>query len=157
MLLVSPLAGHLASRIGARIPLIAGSLATAASFFLLVAAHDQPWQIYVATGLLGIGLGLAFSSMPNLIVSAVRPEQTGVATGMNTIMRSIGGAIGGQLTASILASSIAASGLPTDEGFTLAFLVSAGGLLLAVVAAVLIPRGRPATARRGVRAVPDAA
>jgi uncharacterized membrane protein YdbT with pleckstrin-like domain len=90
-------------------------------------------------------------------VSAVRPDQTGVATGMNTIMRSIGGSIGGQLTASILASSVAASGLPTDEGFTLAFLVSAAGLLLAVVAAVLVPRGRLAPAGGAMSTVPDAA
>ena len=158
MLLVSPLAGRLSSRIGSRIPLIAGSLTTAASFFLLVVAHHHPWQIYVSTALLGIGLGLAFSSMANLIVSAVRPDQTGVATGMNTIMRSIGGSIGGQLSASILAGSVAVSGgLPTDKGFTLAFLVSAVGLPLAVAAAVLIPRGRPADAAVRMSTVTDAA
>lgn len=140
MLLVSPLAGRLSSRIGSRIPLIAGSLAAAASFLVLVIAHDHPWQIYASTGLLGIGLGLAFSSMANLIVAAVRPDQTGVATGMNTIMRSIGGAIGGQVSASILAGSVTASGHPTDRGFTVAFVASAAGLLLAVAAAALIPR-----------------
>jgi MFS family permease len=140
MLLVSPIAGRLSSRIGSRIPLIAGSLAAAASFIVLVVAHSHPWQIYASTALLGIGLGLAFSSMANLIVAAVRPDQTGVATGMNTIMRSIGGAIGGQVSASILASSLSASGMPTDRAFTLAFIVSAAGLVLAVGAAVLIPR-----------------
>jgi MFS family permease len=107
---------------------------------MLVVAHDRPWQIYAAITLFGIGLGLAFSSMANLIVEAVRPDQTGVATGMNTIMRSIGGAIGGQVSASILAGSVAASGAATGHAFTLAFLVSAVGLLLAVVAAALIPR-----------------
>jgi EmrB/QacA subfamily drug resistance transporter len=157
MLLVSPIAGRLSNRVGARIPLIAGSLVTAASFFVLVVAHDQPWQIYASSALLGIGLGLAFSSMANLIVSAVRPDQTGVATGMNTIMRSIGGSIGGQLSASILASSVAASGLPTEEGFTIAFLVSAVGLLLAVGAAVLIPRAGTANAAVAVSTVADAA
>jgi EmrB/QacA subfamily drug resistance transporter len=157
MLLVSPIAGRLSNRIGSRIPLIAGSLVTASSFFVLVVAHDQPWQIYASSALLGIGLGLAFSSMANLIVSAVRPDQTGVATGMNTIMRSIGGSIGGQLSASILASSVAASGLPTDEGFTVAFLVSAVGLLLAVGAAVLIPRAGTASAAVAVSTVADTA
>ena len=106
---------------------------------------------------MGIGIGFAFSSMANLIVSAVRPDQTGVATGMNTIMRSIGGSIGGQLSASILASSVAASGLPTDEGFSIAFLVSAVGLLLAVGAAVLIPRAGTANAAVAVSTVADAA
>ena len=89
---------------------------------------------------MGVGIGLAFASMANLIVEAVRPEQTGVATGMNTIMRSIGGAIGGQISASLLASSLSAAGLPTDRAFTFAFLASAGALVLALVAALLIPR-----------------
>jgi MFS family permease len=144
MLLVSPLAGRLSNRIGSRIPLIAGSLAAGVSFLMLVIAHDRPWEIYASTTLFGVGMGLAYSSMANLIVAAVRPDQTGVATGMNTIMRSIGGAIGGQVSASLLAGSLAASGLPSDHAFTLAFLVSAVGLLLAVVAATLIPRHRAA-------------
>jgi EmrB/QacA subfamily drug resistance transporter len=157
MLLVSPIAGRLANRIGSRIPLIAGSLAAAASFVVLVVAHDHPWQIYASTALLGIGLGLAFSSMANLIVAAVRPDQTGVATGMNTIMRSIGGAIGGQVSASILAGSLSASGMPTDHAFTLAFIVSAVGLLLAVGAAVLIPRRLAPVAQLAASPVTEAA
>jgi EmrB/QacA subfamily drug resistance transporter len=157
MLLISPVAGRLSRQIGSRIPLIAGSLAGAVSFLVLVVAHDRPWQIYTASALLGIGLGLAFSSMANLIVEAVRPDQTGVATGMNTIMRSIGGAIGGQITASILAGSIAVSGLPTDRAFTLAFTVSAAGLLLAVAAATLIPRRPAAEAAVTTSPVPEVA
>jgi EmrB/QacA subfamily drug resistance transporter len=140
MLLVSPLAGRLSTRIGSRIPLVAGALAAGLSFLMLTVAHSHPWEIYAATALFGVGMGLAYSSMANLIVAAVRSEQTGVATGMNTIMRSIGGAIGGQVSASVLAGSVSAAGLPTDRAFTLAFLVSAVGLLLAVAAAVLIPR-----------------
>jgi MFS family permease len=157
MLVVSPIAGRLANRIGARIPLIAGSGASGVSFLILALAHGRPWEIYAATALFGIGMGLAYSSMANLIVDAVRPEETGVATGMNTIMRTIGGAIGGQVTASVLAGSVSAAGLPTDHAFTLAFLVSAIGLLLALAAAVAIPR--PARADEVVRAgrVPEAA
>ncbi len=143
MLIASPLAGRLASVTGSRLPLIVGSIIGAAAFLMLALAHDSPWQIYVASALFGVGLGLAFASMANLIVNAVRPDQTGVATGMNTIMRSIGGAIGGQVTASIIASSVGASGLATDHGFTLAFLASAGGLGLAFLAALLIPLHRP--------------
>ena len=38
------------------------------------------WEIYVGSALLGAGIGLAFASLANLIVEAVRPDQTGVAT-----------------------------------------------------------------------------
>jgi len=63
-------------------------------YLLLALAHHQAWQIYVASTLLGIGLGLAFSAMSNLIVQAVPMAQTGVASGMNANIRTIGGAIG---------------------------------------------------------------
>ena len=62
--------------------------------------------------LIGIGIGLAFAAMANLVVEAVRQDQTGVATGINTIMRSIGGSIGAQVAAAIspaTSSSAAAS------------------------------------------------
>ena len=43
--------------------------------------------IYLASGLLGVGIGLAFAEMANLIVGAVSPTETGVATAMNTVAR----------------------------------------------------------------------
>ena len=59
--------------------------------------------------------------MANLIVEAVPPDQTGVATGMNTIVRTIGGAIGAQIAASILTATATAAGVATERGFTIAF------------------------------------
>jgi EmrB/QacA subfamily drug resistance transporter len=139
MLVVSPIAGRLANRVGSRVPLIAGSLVTALSFAMLAAAHDQRWEIYVASALLGIGI--AFASLANLIVEAVRPEQTGVATGMNTVMRSLGGSVGSQAGASVIAGTVVGStALPTEHGFTLAFAMAAGACALAAVASLLVPR-----------------
>jgi hypothetical protein len=37
-------------------------------------------------------MGLAFAALGNLIVEAVPPERTGIASGMNTVMRTLGGA-----------------------------------------------------------------
>ena len=52
---------------------------------------------------MGVGIGLAFAAMANLIVEAVDRTKTSVATAMNTIMRTIGGSLGGQITASVVA------------------------------------------------------
>ena len=82
--------------------------------------------------------------MATLIVEAVPQTQTGIATGMNTIMRSIGGALGAQIVASIVGAHVGASGLPSENGFVVALLVSAGGLVIAFVAALLIPQRRAA-------------
>jgi MFS family permease len=126
----------------------------AASFVFLAVAHGAHADIYVASALLGIGIGLSFAAMANLIVVAVPADQTGVATGMNTIMRTIGGALGSQIIASILtANVIAASGLPAERGFTVAFWLAAGVLAIGALAAVAIP-GRPREERVLARATP---
>jgi MFS family permease len=97
-------------------------------------------EIYVAAGLLGIGIGLSFSAMANLIVQNVRQEQTGVATGMNAVTRTLGGAFGGQLAATLLASNLGATGIPTSTGFTLSFLMCVIALAGALGLAVAVPR-----------------
>jgi EmrB/QacA subfamily drug resistance transporter len=141
MLLMGPVSGRLSEKVGSRVPLILGGLATTASFLLLALAHDHHWEIYVASALLGAGIGLAFASLANLIVEAVPPQQTGVATGMNTVMRTLGGSVGGQIGASVLAGTVVA-GVPTEGGFTGAFALAAGACALASLAALAVPRPR---------------
>ena len=89
-----------------------------ACYFILAFAHDQPWEIYLASTLLGIGLGLAYSAMSSLIVEAVPPAQTGVASGMNANIRTIGGAIGASVMASIVTSDLGKTGFPAEAGYT---------------------------------------
>ena len=117
-----------------------GSLISCVSFAALAFAHESSWEIYGAMLVLGIGIGFAFASMANLIVEAVSPHQTGVATGMNTIVRTIGGAIGSQVSAGIVAATLAANGQPTENGFTIAFAAAAIALVLGFVVALLVPR-----------------
>ena len=71
------------SPIKSRVPLIGGSVATCLAFVMLAVAHTEKWEMYVSSGILGIGIGLAFAALANLIVQNVPQEQTGVATGMN--------------------------------------------------------------------------
>ena len=144
MLVVSPLAGRLSARVGARVPLIAGSIATTLAFVLLAVAHDQEWEIYVASAILGIGIGLAFASLANLIVEAVPPDQTGVATGMNTVMRSLGGSVGSQIGASVIAATVVGSALPTEHGFEMAFIIAGAACLFGALASLAVPRPRRA-------------
>ena len=142
MLLVSPLAGRLANRVGARVPLVAGCLATSLAFGFLAVAHEDPWELYAGSAMLGVGIGLAFASLANLIVVAVRPDQTGVATGMNTVMRTLGGSVGAQVGASVLAATVIGSALPTEHGYTLGFAVAAGACGLATLASLAVPQPR---------------
>src|SRR4029079_6113536 len=112
----------------------AGTVFAALSFFLLAIAHTEAWQIILAVALLGLGIGLAFASMANLIVEAVPQRQTGEATGMNTIMRTIGGAFGAQVSAAIIAGHTAGGArYATESGFTVAFLLGTAAVLLALL------------------------
>jgi EmrB/QacA subfamily drug resistance transporter len=149
MLFAGPISGMLGTRRGSKLPLLLGTAVCTVSFVFLAAAHSERWEIYVATTLMGVGIGLAFAAMANLIVEAVDRTKTSVATAMNTIMRTIGGSLGGQITASVVASHVIASnGAPAESGFTLAFAISAAGVAAAFLAALAIPARLPFAARR---------
>lgn len=140
IVVVGQMAGRLERRIGSRGSLIGGALFALACYVLLVGDRSQELEIYVAAGLLGIGIGLSFSAMANLIVQNVSQEQTGVATGMNAVTRTLGGAFGGQLAATLLASNLGAAGIPNSSGFTLSFLMCLIALAAALGFAVAVPR-----------------
>jgi EmrB/QacA subfamily drug resistance transporter len=143
MLVMSLQAGRLAHRFGSKRSLVAGTIGTAAGFVVLVVAHSQPWPIYVAMGLLGFGIGLAFAALGNLIVEAVPATQTGVASGMNTVVRLLGGAFGTEIAATFIADN-SRRGVPLLAGFNLAFGMCLAFLLVAIVAAAVIPGHTPA-------------
>jgi EmrB/QacA subfamily drug resistance transporter len=134
-------AGRIAKRFGSRSALVAGSAVTAASFGFASLAHSHPYDMLIMATLLGIGIGLAFAALGNLIVQAVRPTQTGVASGMNTVMRTLGGALGGQLAATFIESNTAHH-LPTVTGFVDSYLMATAFLAVCVVAALLVPAAR---------------
>ena len=142
MFIVGLFAGRLARGLGGRTLVIAGCLIGSGAMSMLAFAHHHQWEIYVSSALMGIGFGLAFSAMSALIVAAVPPSQTGVASGMNANIRTIGGSIGAAVMASIVTSQLEPSGLPREAGYTIGFAVMAGGLLLAAVAGLLMPSGR---------------
>ena len=139
MFCVGMFAGRLAHRYGGKALVVAGCLVGAGSMAVLAFAHQQEWQVFLATALMGIGFGLAFSAMSALIVAAVPPSQTGVASGMNANIRNIGGSIGSAVMASIVTSQLAPSGLPKDAGYTTGFAVMTCCLVLAAGAGLLMP------------------
>jgi EmrB/QacA subfamily drug resistance transporter len=153
--LSGPLAGVLARRYGAKWPLALGMALTTIAIVLLAVFHDRPLHIVIGMSVLGAGAPLAFAAMAMLIVSTVRPTETGVATGVNTVMRTIGGVVGGQLGAAVLtADTIAGTQVPAESAFTTAFRVAAGAALLGTVVALFVTPGLRPRRLRGVQPVP---
>jgi MFS family permease len=140
MFLSSLYSGRAAARFGGRNVVIFGPLVGLVAMLMLAFAHGHVWELLVATGIFGSGFGLAFAAMSNLVVNAVPQSQTGVASGMNANIRTIGGSLGAALLATIVTSQIGSDGLPKEIGYTIGFTSLAGAMLLAAVAAVLIPK-----------------
>jgi MFS family permease len=146
--------GTLTRRLGGKVLVVVGCAVGCVAMAMFAFAHSHEWEIYVATGVLGIGFGLAFSAMSANVVSAVPAGQTSVATGMNANIRTIGGSIGAVVMASIVTAKLEPSGLPTASGYTTGFAVMAAILAAAALAALLIPsHRRPGTAAAEAGAV----
>jgi hypothetical protein len=64
-------------------------------------------------------------------------------------MRNIGSAVGAQVAGTIIATHVLANGLTANAGFTIAFLVSAIGAVVAGLSVLLIP------GRRGEQSTPE--
>jgi EmrB/QacA subfamily drug resistance transporter len=143
-LLLGPASGLLHRKVSLRAQLIAGQLSCAAGFAALALWHDAPWQVYMATSVLGVGFWLCLVALPNQVVSAVPAARTGSATAVNTVVRNAGGALGGQLAAAIIVSTVVSStgqaGAPAASGYAGALILCAAATCAGAFVACAIPR-----------------
>jgi EmrB/QacA subfamily drug resistance transporter len=144
-LFVAPAAGALSDRIGGR-PLMAGGLALQAAGLAGIAAvssEDVGYASLVVPFLLsGIGMGMFFAPVANIVLSAVRPVEEGKASGANNAIREVGGVLGVAVLASIFAGSGGyESAAAFTDGLVPAIWVGAIVVAIGAAAALLIPRG----------------
>jgi EmrB/QacA subfamily drug resistance transporter len=142
----SPVSGALATRTGARMPLVAGAGIAALGFGLFVklgygAAYAA--SVLPATIVLGLGLAGAVAPLVTTVMGAADADDVGAASGVNNSISRIGNLV----AIAVLGIVIAATGggpLPTathPEGFGHAMLGAAAMSLLAASVAMLFPRG----------------
>jgi len=148
---VAPIAGILSDRIGGR-PLMALGLALQAialGWLAAVVTPTIPFSHIVAPFVIaGVGMGLFFAPVANVVLSAVGPEEEGQASGANNALREIGGVFGVAVLAAIFARSGSYpspptfSGQPFVNGFTPAVWVGASVVGVGALIALLIPHVR---------------
>ncbi|MBW9214742.1 MFS transporter [Mumia sp. zg.B53] len=119
---------------------VIGCLLSAIGLGAMGLVHHEPWQTAIASGLFGIGLGAVFACLASLVVAAVPPEQTGVASGMNANIRTIGGAVGSAVMATIVTGQLGRGGEPRESSYVAGFLFLSAALLVAALVALLIPK-----------------
>ncbi|WP_020672323.1 DHA2 family efflux MFS transporter permease subunit [Amycolatopsis nigrescens] len=144
-MVVAPLAGLLAGRVGGRVLLITGQalIATGIGWIALVATVDSAYPALVVPFVLaGVGMGLTFAPLANLALSGVPRNEQGIASGASSTVRELGVAVG----VAVLGSVFAANGGYRDQASFVAGLVPAlatGAVVVALgaVVAFLLPRG----------------
>jgi EmrB/QacA subfamily drug resistance transporter len=145
MLLLSPMAGRVGQKIGARIPLTVGPIIAAVGIFLLAAIG--PGDRYVSDVLpgvlvLGVGMAITVAPLTAAVLGSVGDDQAGVASGVNNAVARFAGllavavlpGVAGIDTGSSVAESLESG---YEQALRVAAVCTAAG---GVVAALLVGR-----------------
>ena len=159
-MVVAPIAGALSDRIPAH-RIIGTGLALQAIGLAWIAAVSSPTMPYsdliVPFALSGMGMGLFFAPIANVVLSSVRNEQEGQASGANNAIRELGGVFGVAILASVFSHYGGYhTGASFVNGMTPAVYVGAAVVALGAVASFAIKR-RPREEAVAAEAVLDLA
>jgi EmrB/QacA subfamily drug resistance transporter len=146
---VAPIAGALSDRIGGGRIMATGLFLQAAglAWIAAVTSGDVAYTSLVGPFVVsGIGMGMFFAPVANVVLSAVRPVEEGKASGANNAIREVGGVFGVAVLASLFAHY---GGYESPDRFSDGLVVAtwvgaavvAGGALLALL---IPPRRRVA-------------
>ncbi len=139
---MSLVAGRLTERLGARVLAVAGSLAClSGTVILLTSDLDAAGEVRLPLALLGIGLGLCGPAAQTASLSAIAPQQSGMAAGVSSTMRYLGGVAG-----------IAMLGILLDVRGSRAAIVASHHTVVAVFTGVLVLATRLRGSAAGTRA-----
>jgi EmrB/QacA subfamily drug resistance transporter len=145
-MLVAPVAGTLADRIGNR-PFMLGGLILQAIGLGWLAAVTHPGARYATLVapliVAGVGIAMCFPTVANAVTAAVPPADVGVAAGTNNALNALGGVFGVAIMAAVFAAHGSyASPAAFMAGFRPAEWVAAAAAATGVVGAALAPSKR---------------
>jgi len=158
--IVAPLAGVLAGRIGGR-PILVTGMAALAGGLAWIAAVTTPTVEYVLLVpgfvLAGVGMGLFFAPIANVVLSSVDPIEEGQASGATNTIREIGGVFGVAVLASVFSANGSYQSPATFvDGLVPAVWVGAGIVALGTIAALALPgRARREVITGPAHAIPE--
>jgi EmrB/QacA subfamily drug resistance transporter len=156
-ILVAPTAGALSDRINGRTLMAIGLALQGAGLLWIghVVTPTAPYSAFVVPFILsGVGMGMFFAPVANVVLSSVGAREEGKASGANNAIRELGGVLGVTVLASIFAHwGGYTSGASFVAGLTPAITVGGAVVLAGAVVAALIPaRRRSLALETGARA-----
>ena len=145
-LIVSIASGFIVSKFGNQNPTIAGTIISAAGFFLLFMLHSTEFLITISLAIIATGLSLTQIGSINMILVSTPKQSNGVSLGMTTLLYLIGTSVGpviagifmqaNQAFVKGISSGVAVVSLfPTAQSYNLIFLTA---ILLSIVSIVLV-------------------
>jgi EmrB/QacA subfamily drug resistance transporter len=145
-ILVAPTAGALSDRINGRTLMAIGLALQGAGLLWIghVVTPAAPYSAFIVPFILsGVGMGMFFAPVANVVLSSVSAREEGKASGANNAIRELGGVLGVTVLASIFAHwGGYTSGASFVAGLTPAITVGGAVVLGGAVVAALIPARR---------------
>ncbi|MBY8860915.1 MFS transporter [Nocardia sp. CA2R105] len=132
-----------------RVLLASGLTILAVGFALIAVKHDSKVLLMVFMGVAGIGIGLGYSSIPNILIEAVPPQLQATTSSVVNAIQSIISSVVTLVVFTVLNNSFRAPFPPemthgatfyTNEGYRVAFLIGTVGALIGALAAIGLPR-----------------
>jgi MFS family permease len=145
-MVIAPLAGFIAPRVGTRLLIVVGLLFQATGMFWF--ASTMTATVAYVTMLpafifAGVGMGLVFAPISTALLATMRSEDHAKASGTNSSLREIGVALG---IAVLTAVFLGAGGQLTPTGYVAAAIpavfVGGSALALSALIALALPVGR---------------
>jgi MFS family permease len=142
VMVVAPLGGRLAGRVGHRALLVPGAILFGTGFLLRrVVTSATPhylteWLPIVATT--GIGIGLVLPSLAAAAIRSLPPDRFAVGSGVNQAVRQVGSVIGVCVAIAFMGTAHGPNAMP--EFSRLFFVLALGGFLTAAISAAIDTR-----------------
>jgi EmrB/QacA subfamily drug resistance transporter len=108
-LIIAPIAGILSHKIHPKRLIQVGLVAFITGYaliFLTLNVNTTRLDVVIPFAILGFGMGTMMSSISNLTLSAVSPEQAGEASGVNNTMRQVGSTLGTAIIGAVMLTAI---------------------------------------------------
>lgn len=145
-LIVGVLVGR---NVAPRALLAVGGVIAALGCALTAYSNDTKGTLIVFAGLVGLGMGLGYAAIPNLVIAAVPPQLQASTASIMGVVQSVVPAILPVIAFTVMNNSYIAPIPPemtggytfyTQDGFKVAFLIAAAAGAVCAVAALLLPR-----------------
>jgi EmrB/QacA subfamily drug resistance transporter len=143
MILISPLAGSLAERVGPRLPIALGSMAVGLGMLLTLRIRGSTgyWTgLLPAVIVLALGLSAAVAPLTAAVLSDVEALYTGVASGLNSAVARTGGL----LATAMVGFAFASHGIGLLRSFHVTMAIGAAVCGAAALSAGALVRGHAA-------------